>query len=242
MEGKNIYNQLKELLEKAGGKYTILEEQVDVDLQMKFFEFSNKLRKEKRKNEEILLDIPLLYDTNTDLEVKKKILAELSESDSVEGFRELEKYLKLVDAELKAWAILSFQHCRIGLESKLLDENKVFISTGLGGKEDKLRYFIAFKNKSETDYTEMQKKIIENEFSYIYKKNNCIIEKTEYVNQYLTILIIMPVDCVLNDIIVSSINEVNLYGDFLLSDFLITNVKTLEKKDIEYYFNKKDEK
>lgn len=242
MGGNNIYNQLKELLEKAGGKYTILEEQVDVDLQMKFFEFSNKLRKEKRKIEEILVDIPMLYDANTDFEVKKKILAELSESDSVEGFRELEKFIKVVDAELKPWAVLSFQHCRIGLESKLLDENKVFISTGLGGKEDKLRYFIAFKNKLETDYTEMQKKIIDNEFSFIYKKNNCLIEKTEYLNQFLTILIIMPVDCMLNDIIISAINEVNLYGDFLHNDFLITNVKTLGKNDIEYYFNKKEEK
>lgn len=239
MTDNNIYDKLKELLDKAGGKYTILEDQVDVDLQMKFFEFSNNLRKKKRNIEEILSDTDLLYDTNTDKEVKKKILAELSESDSVEGFRELEKFLKVVDKDLRSWAVLSFQHSRIGLESKLLDENKIFISTGLGGKEDKLRYFIAFKNNSKIEFTEIQKKIVDNEFSFVFKKNNCIIEEIDYLDQYLTILVIMPVDCIINDVIVSAINEVNLYGDFLHIDYLITNVKILEKSDIEFYFNKK---
>jgi hypothetical protein len=227
------------LLDKAGGKYTILEEQVDVDLQMKFFEYSNNLRKNKRSIEEIINDISLLYNSDTDIEVKKGVLAELSESDCVEGFRELEKFLKVVDKDLRPWAILSFQHSRIGLESKLLDENKIFISTGLGGKEDKLRYFLAFKNKLNTDFTETQKKIIDNEFPYIYKKNNCVIETIDYLDQYLTVLAIMPVDCVINEVIVSAINEVNLYGDLLYNDYLITNVKILEKKDIEYYFKKK---
>lgn len=241
MDEKNIYDKLKEMLDKTGGKYTILEEQVDVDLQMKFFEFASKVRKNKKPENEILKDIPLLYSDETSLEEKKKILAELSDSENVECFRELEKYIKVVEPKLKPWAILSFQHCRIGLESKLLDENKVFISTGLGGKDDKLRYFIAFKNKTGTDYSDIQKKVVENEFQFIYKHNNCIIEKIEYLDQYLTLLCIMPVDCVLNDIITSAINEVNLYGDFLHKVYLITNVKILKKKDIEYYFNKKEE-
>jgi len=240
MSDNNIYNKLKELLDKAGGKYTILEEQVDVDLQMKFYEFSHELAKNKRTSEEIMSDVALLYDTMVELEDKKRILVELSESESVEGFRELERFLKVVDKDIKSWAILSYQHCRIGLESKLLDENKVFISTGLGGKEDKLRYFIAFKTKLNTDFTETQIKIIDNEFSFVYKKNNCVIEEIKYVDQYLTILAIMPVDCVINDVIVSAINEVNLYGDFLHADYLITNVKILEKGDIDYYFKKKN--
>ncbi len=240
MSDNNIYDKLKELLDKAGGKYTILEEQVDVDLQMKFFEFSTKLTKNKRTRKEIIDDVKLLYDTTAELEDKKRILTELSESECVEGFRELEKFLKVVDKDLKSWAILAYQHCRIGLESKLLDENKVFISTGLGGKEDKLRYFTAFKTRLNTEFTETQRKIIDNEFSFVYKKNNCAIEEMKYVDQYLTILAIMPVDCVINDVIVSAINEVNLYGDFLHVDYLITNVKILEKSDIEYYFKKKN--
>ena len=238
MGDNNIYEKLRDLLEKAGGKYSILEEQVDVDLQMKFFEFSNNLRRNKRSYEEIIGNIDTLYDVEADLERKKIILAELSECDTVEAFRELEKFLKHVDAKLKPWALLSFQHCRIGLESHLLDEHKVFISTGLGGKDDKLRYFIAFKNKKGIEFSETQIKIIDNEFPFIFKKNDCIIENTQYLDQYFSILAIMPVDCVLNDIITAAIDEVNLYGDFLQSDYLITNVKKLEKKDIEFYFNK----
>ena len=238
MGDNNIYDKLRDLLDKAGGKYAILEEQVDVALQMKFFEFSNNLRKNKRSSEEIMGNIEVLYDASADLELKKKVLAELSDCDSVEAFRELEKFLKHADSEIKPWSILAFQHCRIGLESQLLDEHKVFISTGLGGKDDKLRYFIAFKNKKDLEFTDTQIKIIDNEFPFIFKKNDCFIENTQFFDQYFSILAIMPVDCVLNDIITKAISEVNFYGDFLQSDYLITNVKTLEKKDIDYYFNK----
>ncbi|MGE0090499.1 MAG: hypothetical protein AB7S50_13590 [Bacteroidales bacterium] len=239
MNDNNIYEKLKDLLDKAGGKYTILEDQVDVDLQMKFFEYSNELRKNKCTDEDVLLDSTLLYDLSVEVEVKKRILSELSESESVEGFRELEKFLKVADKDLRPWAVLSFQHCRIGLESKLLDEHKVFISTGLGGKDDKLRYFIAFKNNNDILFTDLQQKIISNEFSSIYKNNNCIIEAISYIDQYFTLLAIMPVNCTLNDVIMQAINEVNLYGNFLFTEYLITNVKALEKKDIDYYFNKK---
>lgn len=240
MNDNNIYEKLKDLLDKAGGKYTILEDQVDVDLQMKFFEYSNELRKNKRNDEDVLKDSVLLYDSSVEPEAKKRILSELSESESVEGFRELEKFLKIAEKEIRPWAVLSYQHCRIGLESKLLDEHKVFISTGLGGKDDKLRYFIAFKNNNDLLFTEVQQKIISNEFSAIFKNNKCVIEELKYIDQYFTLLAIMPVDCVLNNVIMQAINEVNLYGSFLHIDYLITNVKPLEKKDIAYYFNKKD--
>ena len=42
MEQDNIYNQLKKLLEDSGGKYNILEEQINVELQVEFFELVNK--------------------------------------------------------------------------------------------------------------------------------------------------------------------------------------------------------
>ncbi|OFX88685.1 MAG: hypothetical protein A2W99_04245 [Bacteroidetes bacterium GWF2_33_16] len=242
MGDNNLYDKLKDILKKTGGKYAILEDQVDVDLQLKFFEISNSLRKDKRDIKDIIQDVALLYDSKIDIEQKKKILAELSDSDSVEAYRELEKYVKLTDSELKQWALLAFQHCRIGLESKLLDEHKVFISTGLGGKDDKLRYFIAFKNKSGLGFSETQCKVIDNEFGFIFKKNNCEIEEIKYLDQYLAMIIIMPVDCELGRIVASAINEVNLYGDFLQIDYLITNVKMLEKNDIDFYFNKENKK
>ena len=49
MEQDNIYNQLKKILEDSGGKYNILEEQINVELQVEFFEKVNKLMEEKRK-------------------------------------------------------------------------------------------------------------------------------------------------------------------------------------------------
>ena len=240
MDEKNIYNKLKDILEKAGGKYTILEEQVDVDLQMKFFECTKELSKYKRNEKDVINDSEILYKLETTVEQKKELLAELSNCETVEAFRILENYLKVVSKDMQPWAILSFQHCRIGLESKLLDEHKVFISTGLGGKEDKLRYFVAFKNKLTDTFNETQKKIVRSEFDYIFKKSDCVIEEINFLDSYISIFVIMPIDCDINETIKFAISESNQYGNFLDSNFLITNVKQLQKSEIEYYFNKKE--
>ena len=56
MEQDNIYESLKELLAKSAGKYSILEEQIDVELQVEFFELVNKYLKSKRNSEDILSD------------------------------------------------------------------------------------------------------------------------------------------------------------------------------------------
>ena len=45
MKSDETYKKLSQLVGKSGGKFSILEEQVDVNLQMIFFEFVNDLQK-----------------------------------------------------------------------------------------------------------------------------------------------------------------------------------------------------
>ncbi|MFC2151660.1 hypothetical protein ACFLSE_03960, partial [Bacteroidota bacterium] len=61
MNKDNIYNQLKKVLANTGGKYNILEEQINVELQIEFFELVNKLMKNKRDEKDIIADEKLLF-------------------------------------------------------------------------------------------------------------------------------------------------------------------------------------
>jgi hypothetical protein len=66
----------------------------------------------------------------------------------------LKNSMKMRRISLKDWAALSLQESRMTLESSLLDENQVIISTGLGGKAKKLRYFAVIAAKRRENFSE----------------------------------------------------------------------------------------
>jgi len=239
MEKDNIYNQLKKLLEKSGGNFNILEEQIDVDLQVEFFEMINALKKEEDDESNNLEKIEkTLNSENTESDKKKRILAKLSNMEDPEAYRIIERFTETKNKELDQWATLALQHCRINLESHFLDEQQVFISTGLGGKGEKLRYFIVCKIKEGKDIEAAQRKMVETEFDTIFNARNSVVEKISQNEHYFSLLALIPIDISINEVIKEAIDESNNYGDFIHSKFLVTNVKILQKSEIEKYFKK----
>ena len=83
--------------------------------------------------------------------MEKKILCDLAFIDDVKAYRRIEKFIESASGTLKQWATLSLQESRMLLQSSLLDEQQVFISTGLGGKGKKLRYFVVFLSVNENE-------------------------------------------------------------------------------------------
>ncbi|HSH50625.1 MAG TPA: hypothetical protein VK982_02780 [Bacteroidales bacterium] len=239
MEEDNIYQKLKEILIEVGGDFSILEEQVDINLQIEFFEFVNELSENKREENVILKEADILFNPEVEVEEKKKLLAELSTIDKPESYRMIEKVVNAKDNELYSWSVLALQHCRIGLETSLLDENQIFISTGLGGKGEKLRYFIACKLKNTDFFSDTQKKIVQTEFEDIFKKNNCKIEKITFVEKYVSVIALIPIEVPIGNVIKLSIAECNQYGNFLYQQYLITNVKMLDYTEIKNFFKDK---
>jgi len=46
MEDENIYNDIQKIFEDLPDNFNILEEQIDLEIQMQYFEFSKKVREE----------------------------------------------------------------------------------------------------------------------------------------------------------------------------------------------------
>jgi len=239
MDQDNIYNQLKKMLADAGGKYNILEEQIDLGLQVEFFELVNKLMKEKNNTEDDLPDEEKLYYSDVDSEEKKRILAELSNYKNPESYRIIERFIDSNNETLNSWAILALQHSRISLETHLLDEQQVFISTGLGGREEKLRYFIVCKLQNVMEISVAQKKLVQTEFEVSFKAYDSVVEKISFFDNYFSVLGLIPIDKSINNVIESAIKEANNYGGFINEKFLVTNVKILDSEEIKTYFKKK---
>jgi hypothetical protein len=152
----------------------------------------------------------------------------------VEAFRALELYQKQPDPTLRDWATLAMQESRMLLESTFLDQNQVFISTGLGGKGQKLRYFIVFLLKNEMIVNDLRKKVINNEMNFIFKKFSAEIEDIQYSDTFSTIKAIIPIEVHLNDMFEEAIENCNQFGDFLQMNFIVTNLKELTFDEINH--------
>jgi len=197
--------------------------------------FPRRIKKDL-KPEKVLRESELLFDPHSSPEEKKIQLAKLASLDKVEAYRIIERFLNEDPDELKNWAILALQENRMLLESRLLGENHVFISTGLGGKGDKLRYFIVLFGKETADLSDLQKKIIRTEFEIGLKKHKAEIEEIKFSGSMATMLALIPLKVIIKQIFSEAISECNQYGDFLISNFIITNVKTLSFKEIRDHF------
>ena len=240
MEDENLYDKIKELFGNIPDNFNILEEVIDIDLQLEYFEFSRKHRKDF-VTEEIMQTKNDLFNENISEEDKKKMLVQLASIEDVEAYRVIEKFIGDKDNPLYYWAVLAYQESRMLLESKLLEENQVFISTGLGGKENKLRYFVVLIAKSDEPFSKFQEEIISKEFKYVLKENEAEVEEVELYGNFITLVTLIPLEVSLKNIFKDAIKECNQYGDFLSSHFIVTNVKKLSNEEIiEFLKDRKD--
>ncbi len=231
MEDEYLYQRIQEALENIPENFYVLEEQINVELQQEYFRLSGKLR-EGKSLQKWLEGKEKLYDAHIKAATKRKILAALGASGEVESFRTLEKYLNNPDPELKDWAVLALQEARMILQSALLDEQQVYISTGLGGKGKNLRYFAVFLNREGNGLTPMQSKLLQDEIRYGMEKNDGNLEEFNQMLDFTTAMVMLPLKAPLKDIFKGIIDECNQYGNFLKEDFLITNVKRLNPVEI----------
>ncbi len=231
MENENVYKKIQEFFGGLNDNFSLMEDPVDVAVQMKYFETSGKMRGSV-KEEDVLDRKDQLYDPELDVEEKKTLLVQMAGIPSPEIFRILEAYAKNPDEELKDWSHLALQENKLLLESHLLDSRQVFISTGLGGKGHKLRYFVVLINK-EGDLKPYQQKIVQDEMQYALQRYNSELEKLDFMHQYTTMRVVVPITSDLTKLFREGIDECNQFGDFLSSDFIVTNMKELNEKEIE---------
>ena len=239
-EYENLYQKIQEMLGKNPGSLKIMEEQIDMDLQVEYFECSKRLREEKEESW-ALEHSQYLNEPGYSQEVKKEILARLATIEKVECYRAIESFVKDGEESLQKWALLSLNESRMQLVSKIMDENQVFISTGLGGKDQKLRYFVVVMTRTKADLTPTHQMVIKNEFEYILRKFDAEVEEVNFSGYLSTIMLLLPMNYSLKTVFNEAILECNRYGNFLNEDFIITNVKTLSFMEIKEFLERKSD-
>lgn len=242
-EEEDVFKKFRDSFRQMDGHFHILEQRIPVEVQMAYFKHSDEVRKEGKitpplNDEESEVVYRLLGSEESTQEEKKDLLTTLAISKSVKAYRLLEEYVRQPDPEVSDWAYMALMESRISLESELSDEKQIYISTGLGGKGEKLRFYILILSIGRKPIADFQKQMIEREFPYYLSRANCEIERLTVEDLYVELLFLVPVKSDIKAIIDNVIDECNQYGNFLSKGFTITNVKEMTKEEIEELLEK----
>ncbi len=228
---------LREILGKIKN-VNVLEEVKDPKSVFEYLKLSVELKKEIDKNK-ILEQKDRLFDPELDIEERKKLLIQLASVDELEAYQILEKFSSdLLADQVSDFVKIALQESRALLQSTLLGEPTVLITSGLGGKEDKLRYFIILFAKEKKPFTLTQKQIIEKEANFIAEENNCIIEKLDIHDYLVIITMLIPYTTLPTDILENLVENINYLGDFLCKDYVLRNDRTLTTRESKQLVDK----
>ena len=244
-QNEQKWSNVNEFLAKNASQLNIMEEEIDVEVQHQFMVLLEFLMKDKIKFKMLTEEAPLLADELQDDSVsedkKRKLLAVLATINDVVIYRKIEAFQK-EDTPLKKWATVALQQSRMLIQSSLLDESTVFVSTGLGGHGTLLRYFCVYIANDGVVMQPFQWDIVKKETELEITKAKGEIESFEHFEQYITFTLLLPIDAELKNIFETIINECNTYGNFLKENMIITNVKKLNLEEIEGIVNSKSPK
>lgn len=233
--GQKMIQDIEQLLTIAGSNLNILEEEVDLKVQQDYFNLLYTVSQDGNTfpniQKEYLEHINDLFDENTDDETKKRMLVVLATIDDVVVYRTIEHFSKQASS-LQKWSVIALQQSRMLLQSSLLDDPGIFISSGLGGNGLLLRYFCVFVNRIPEGLPAFQQNILKNELETALHKANGKIESIKFQPEFTSALLLLPLQADLQGLFSDLIDECNLYGNFLHENMIVTNVKKLTKKEI----------
>ena len=237
------FENFKKFLKDANSEFQVLEHQVPIETQMEYFHYSSSLR--RLLPDDATMDFEqftsLLLNPASSLADKKKILSALGCSKEAKAYRILQEYVQEPDDELKDWAHMALMESRVLLESEFTDEKQIYISTGLGGRGNKLRFYVLMLSSSGNQFLDFQRQVIEKEFEYAVINDEGEIEELTVKENYIELILLLPIQTNIKRVIENVVSECNEYGNFIAEIFTVTNVKKLDEHEIAKIIKKHED-
>ncbi|MDR2805175.1 MAG: hypothetical protein LBB85_05955 [Dysgonamonadaceae bacterium] len=236
---RDVFNEFQQALRGVKGNLHVLEASVPVEKQMEYFNYSEKVR-EYCKDETVEEQINILHSDEASLEETKYAMTFLAISGDVKAYRALEKYSENPKNKvLSDWAVMSLLQARITLDTEFSDEKQIFIATGLGGEGNKLRFYAFFKAEGLRPFSEYQRDLIKKEIPFYIHRYQGEVEEIQIEDTYFSVAFLIDFQVDLRVMLLNAVEECNEYGNFIQTNFIVTNVKKFDQEDIRRELQKR---
>lgn len=231
MSSKN--EQRRTFLFEHPEELEILEQGIDFQTQIDYVECSHSFGRGELADEETIHLAHMLYSDQLPLEGKKKALTLLAHVGTITAFRELEKYCTNPDKELKQWAALAMQECKMFPGNTFTEEITGFISGGLGGHTNRMRFYFLVLPLEGRLFTPRQKEVIRDECTLVANNLRSQVESFDFSDTYVAFTALLPMDIAIAEFIEAGIRNCNELGEFVLDSYYVANIGIPNEAEIE---------
>jgi len=226
----------RELLGDIPESFSITEEEIDPTIYQEFYDYLSKIHVGEDDEDRPLQEGTKLFDVTVPVSEKKEIISRLAQLGTVKTYRLLERYLEQAEGELNHWGRAGLRHCQIFLESSLTDKSVGRISTGLGGKDNRLRY-ILIVGLLKPDLHPEQRRLIEEGFHQTCQHHHSAAEGFKFTHSYVQVSLLVSMDIPVGQVIEESIQAINERAPCLYEKYFVTNVNQPTKEEVQHYLS-----
>lgn len=222
-------------------KIKVIDLTIDIKTQMEYFSFLSEAAQSYKSGELAEAVSKQAFESVASLDERKRMLALLSCSEEVDVLRTLEQYEKRCPDEMKDFVKMCVYQCRTSIESALLGEQHAMVVSGMGGKDNKIRYFAALATLSGKAWSDTEQHLLREELMLTCREHEAVVELLEFSGRYAKMLLLTPLTLSPAIVVRSAKNASNALGVFISPQEIITNMSRLEDDQLDRFFNGEEE-
>lgn len=221
---ENKKSEIENLLKSFPNEFRVIENRINAKTVDEYYKITHDL--ENKDHTEIIQNQVEWTELKTQKELKE-LLVYLSQIGDIKSYRKIEEVTKNGKSEILDFSFVALKFARLNLESNLSDEPVGFISSALGGKGNKIRYYFVVYSKDEIEKAK-ESKIIR-ELKSICNENDSELEEVENHTNYILVKILVSVDYAIGQVI----DKLTSKFTFLEKEYICNNVEKPTKEFIE---------
>ena len=225
-------------LDSIPDEFMVTDDGIDIDTQQEYVAYTKAFDHKTFSSEQIDERVGRLFSSDTYREEKKATLAILAHTGKVTSAKIINQFLEEGDPALHEWAKLCLLECHLFEDNVWFgDEGVGTVMTGLGGEDNRLRYFFAVRSNATNPYTSMDRTIITENFMVVCREHNAVLEDIQIQPTHATLKILIPLDVAVGMVIESGIGLSNRQGNLLDEDYYVTNVNIPTDVELQAFLN-----
>lgn len=233
--------QLKKYLESLLEKISIIKSKIEIppETHSEYISYHNKIDRGDHEYKKVIKESKELFLKDTLHDKKKESLFLLAHYGTLESFKIITKFLDVGEKDLKPWALISLEECRMFLESDIMDEGKGIVIGDAGRDGKRLRCYFVVRSSKKANFSDSERKIIRDGFKKTSKELDCKIKEIEFQNNFALITTLVSIDIAVSRLIEQGIEICNSKKEILDSYYFVTNVKKPSKEEITEFLIKR---